>query len=122
MMDMKSAFKNDPFAMVETAFKNLYPDKEYEAYLDPYIRPTEDGGTVYGLTDFGDDGIVTVFVTPTITVEQAVEIFAHELAHVAVGVEHEHDEAWEEAFENISIEYNRIGDEMYGKQEDKRCD
>lgn len=34
---------------------------------------------------------------------------AHELAHVAVGVEHDHDEVWQEAFDKIFEEYNRIG-------------
>ena len=46
-----------------------------------------------------------------------VETFAHELAHVAVGVEHEHDSVWEEAFDKIFAEYNRIGEELYGSKE-----
>lgn len=114
---MIGAFRNDPFLMVAEAFKNLYPDKEYEAYLEPYIRLEENGHTVYGLTDFGDDGVVTVFVTPHITVNDAIEIFAHELAHVAVGPEHEHDEVWMAAFDGIFVEYTRIGDELFGMQE-----
>lgn len=46
-----------------------------------------------------------------------VETFAHELAHVAVGPEHEHDDVWEAAFDAIFKEYNRIGDELFGKPE-----
>lgn len=32
---------------------------------------------------------------------------------VAVGVEHDHDEVWQEAFDKIFEEYNRIGSQMF---------
>ena len=110
---MKSPFKNDVFAIILKAFKNLYPDKEFECFWEPYIRSEEDGTPAYGLTDFADDGTITVYVTPTITVAQAAEVLGHELAHVAVGFEHGHDEIWEKAFGDIHEEYNRIGEEMF---------
>lgn len=116
MRDMKTPFENDPFAMVHQAFQNLYPGKECRAFWEPDIRPQEDGDEVYGLTDFGDDGTIMVFVTPNMKVTDAVEILAHELAHVAVGADHDHDEVWGSAFDAIFQEYNRIGDEMYGKE------
>lgn len=106
-------FQNDMFAMVWGAFKNLYPDKDCEIYWEPQIRDEEDGKPVYGLTDFVDDGSVAVFVKPSLEVANAVEILAHELAHVAVGVEHDHDEVWQEAFDKIFEEYNRIGSQMF---------
>ena len=68
---------------------------------------------MYGLTDFADDGSVAVFVKPSLEVADAVEVLAHELAHVAVGVEHDHDEVWQEAFDKIFEEYNRIGNQMF---------
>lgn len=55
---------------------------------------------------------------PSLEVNNAVEIFAHELAHVAVGVDHEHDDAWEDAFEAIFQEYNRIGHALFAEQAD----
>lgn len=106
-------FQNDMFAMVWGAFKKLYPDKDCEIYWEPQIRDEEDGKPVYGLTDFADDGSVAVFVKPSLEVANAVEILAHELAHVAVGVEHDHDEVWQEAFDKIFEEYNRIGSQMF---------
>lgn len=111
-------FQNDMFAMVWGAFKKLYPDKDCEIYWEPQIRDEEDGKPVYGLTDFADDGSVAVFVKPSLEVADAVEVLAHELAHVAVGVEHDHDEVWQEAFDKIFEEYNRIGSKMFpdGKQ------
>lgn len=112
-----SPFKNDPFALVWKAFSNLYPDKEFEAYWEPMIRDAEGGTPVLGMTDFADDGTISVFVKPDLEVNNAVEIFAHELAHVAVGVGHDHDESWEAAFDAIFQEYNRVGDELFAPTE-----
>lgn len=111
---MKSPFENDPFALIAKAFENLYPGKTYTAYWDGEIRDTESGDEAFGLTDFGDDGSVAVFVKPSLKVSDAIEIFAHELAHVAVGADHGHDAAWEDTFDEIFTEYNRIGEELYG--------
>ena len=125
-LDMKdrliAPFQNDMFAMVWGAFKKLYPDKECEIYWEPQIRDEEDGKPVYGLTDFADDGSVAVFVKPSLEVADAVEVLAHELAHVAVGVEHDHDEVWQEAFDKIFEEYNRIGSQMFPDGEDSAMD
>lgn len=97
----------------EHVFSKGYPDKECEIYWEPQIRDEEDGKPVHGLTDFADDGSVAVFVKPSLEVADAVEILAHELAHVAVGIEHDHDEVWQEAFDKIFEEYNRIGNQMF---------
>ena len=111
---MTSPFVNDVFGMVWKAFKNLYPDKDCKCFWSPDIRDTQDGEKCLGLTDFNEEsGEVTVFIKPTIPVVDALEIFAHELAHVAVGVKHDHDAEWEKAFDNIFNEYNRLGDEMF---------
>ncbi|MBE6954479.1 MAG: hypothetical protein E7449_01030 [Ruminococcaceae bacterium] len=107
-----SPFGFDPFALVWLAFKNLYPDKDCSVYWEPEIRDAEDGSEVFGLTNFGDDGTIDVFVKPTIGVLDAVEVLAHELAHVAVGVEHDHDSVWDDAFEAIHQQYNQIGDAL----------
>lgn len=103
-----SPFLNDMFSLVWTAFKNLYPDKQCECYWDPDIGPEEDGKKPYGCTIFGDNGSVTVLVTPHISVYDATEILAHELAHVAVGDDAGHGPEWESAFSSIHEEYNRI--------------
>lgn len=105
---LKTPFQNDVFAIVWIAFKNLYPDKNCVCYWETEIRESEDGRKPYGLTDFGDDGIVTVFVSADLGVRDAAEILAHELAHVAVGVDVDHGQEWEDAFCAIHEEYNRI--------------
>lgn len=111
---IESPFKNDPFAMIYMAFKRLYPDKLCEIWWD--VPQDEDvDKTACGVTNFPDDGgIPQVFIYPNYTVNQQVEVLAHELAHVSVGPEHEHDEIWDAAFEAIFQEYNRIGAELFG--------
>lgn len=110
---MESPFKNDPFAMIYQAFKRLYPDKQCEIWWEPN-QPDADEGA-YGATDFPNDGrLPQVFIFSGYPVAQQAEILAHELAHVAVGPEHEHDGVWEAAFDAIHEEYGRIGAELFG--------
>ena len=113
---MITPFENDIFALIWKAFKNLYPDKECKCFWEPQIREDESGNEVFGLTDFGDDGSVEVFVRPDLNVSDAGEVLAHELAHVAVGSEHDHDETWENAFDAIFQEYNKIGNALFENQ------
>lgn len=111
---MESPFKNDPFAMIYQAFKRLYPDKQCEIWWD-VPQDEEVDKEAYGVTNFPDGGnIPQVFVYPNYPVHQQTEILAHELAHVAVGPEHEHDEVWKAAFDAIHEEYGRIGAELFG--------
>lgn len=110
-------FENDPFSMVWVAFKNLHPDKECEVFWDQHQE--DEHKEEYGFTNFPSDGSTPqVFVYAEHSVNIQTETFAHELAHVAVGPEHEHDEVWEAAFDAIFKEYNRLGDLMFAKPED----
>lgn len=111
---MNTPFKNDPFAITWMAFKNLYPDKDCECWFDIDMK-ADDGDKAYGLTNFCDDGTAVVTVDSEVTLENATEILAHELAHVAVGYDHGHDDAWDEAFGKILEEYDRIGKEIVSK-------
>ena len=87
---------------------------EYKAFIFQNIREGENGEKVYGMTDFDENsGAITIFIDSDLSIVNAIEIFAHELAHAAVGVEHDHDEVWEDAFNDLLKEYNRIGDEMF---------
>lgn len=108
-------FINDPFAMVWRAFKNLYPEKECQCYFDALDENTNGKGP-FGVTAF-EEKMIYVFVDVRMNLLDAVEVFAHELAHVAVGDNAGHGEEWEKAFENIHEEYTRIGDEMFGEEE-----
>ena len=112
---MKTPFKNDPFALVWQAFKNLYPEKDCICFWDVEIKDEETGKTACGFTNFAG-GEIVVCVSSGITVVNAVEIFAHELAHVAVGEAHDHDKAWEAAFDAIFKEYNRVGKQLFAEE------
>lgn len=113
---METPFKNDPFCMVWMAYKRLY-DKPCEIWWDYHEEDAHE--QEYGFTNFPNDGsIPTVIIYSDHPVSIQVETLAHELAHVAVGVEHEHDSVWDEAFTAINEEYHKIGDEMFGGEED----
>ena len=106
-------FDNDPFVMVWQAYRNLWPGSPAPSVEWTHIdQDDEEVGDSFGYTIFTDDGEIAVFVSCDIPVVSAVEILAHELAHVAVGAEEDHGEKWEAAFEAIFQEYNRIGAEM----------
>lgn len=113
-LDRTTPFENDPFVIVMQAFRNLYPSHEFTVDWSYIDEKDDDGKPVYGFTSFNRDGTIEVFVSCSITVSDAVEILAHELAHVAVGVNEDHGEIWEAAFEAIFQEYNRISAEEYG--------
>ena len=111
---MESPFKNDPFAMVFEAYKNLY-DKPFEARFANNEDDPDRSSEEYGYTYFPLDGSTpTIVIFAGFTVNVCAETLAHELAHIAVGVEHGHDEIWEEAFERIFQEYNRLGNTRFG--------
>lgn len=114
---MKTPFINDMFSLVYTAFKNLYQDKECECQWVPELDPAEDGLEVFGLTTFGKDSVY-VEISAKLSVTDAIEIFAHELAHVAVGSDADHGSEWEAAFDAIFDEYNRIGFEKFDTHEE----
>lgn len=96
-----SPFANDPFALVALAFKNLYPEREYAAYFVPEVEDGS-GGAACGVTTFPEDGSPPVVeVSGEVPITAGVEIFAHELAHVATPEDREHGEAWKAAFDRI---------------------
>ena len=106
------AIKNSPYQLLDMAFRNLYPGVRYNAYFETCIRDSEKGEKTYGLTCF-EQGEITIFIDSNLSVADSIEIFAHELAHAAVGVDHDHDETWEAAFNALFAEYNRIGELLF---------
>lgn len=106
---MLGCFENDAFARVFKAFDALYPDKQFTCVWARTQTDESGQHDVWGATTFFDDGrIPMIAVDDRLMVADAVEILAHELAHVAVGVNAEHNHEWEAAFELIYQEYCRI--------------
>lgn len=110
-----SPFKNDPFSLIWKAYQNVYPDKECEIWYDQHQEDSHDNE--YGYTLFPDDGSVPqIFIYAEHNINIQSETLAHELAHVAVGAEHEHDNEWETAFQIIFDEYEKIGKQLFSKE------
>lgn len=107
-----SPFRFDPFAVVMMAFRRLYPGKECECWIDQGEIKDQDGETVYGITEQYDDGELSVRVSASLSISDAVEVFAHELAHVALGMQGDHGPEFEEANDRIFEEYNNILEEL----------
>lgn len=106
-------FKNSPFEILNIAFKRLFPNVKYKAYFEPNIIVENE--KVCGLTDFRANGEIAILINTDLSIQNATEIFAHELAHAGVGKEHNHDEVWQKAFDDLFEEYNKIGSEMFSK-------
>lgn len=67
----------------------------------------------YGITTFCDDDTKIITLAVETSLDVICETLAHELAHVIVGIEHNHGEVWKECFANINKEYNRYCKEKY---------
>lgn len=108
-------FANDPFRTVAEAFNELFPNMPW-----PCIQWTEPGdihkddNSPWGHADFpteeGDEEIF-VNIDSILPAHAAVEILAHELAHVAchhLGLdqgEDKHGKNWEDTFDAINKKY-----------------
>ena len=108
---MNSPFLNDMLSIVGQAFNNVYPGKTVEVYWNLSI-PQPETGHVCGVTSFCEDQYGNEFavidIDPTLRVVDAVEVLAHEFAHVAAGEKVDHDDAWAAAYDAIHDEYDRI--------------
>ena len=51
---LNNPIKNDPLAMVWTAFKNLYPDQECDVWYDLHSNSGNNDG--FAFTEFPPDG------------------------------------------------------------------
>ena len=96
---------NDPFAIVIKVFQQLYPDKTALIQWDDTLDASK---KEYGSTTFQDDGIPVIGLNPNLIVLVAVEILAHELAHVAAGIDAKHNDEWDKCFEAIHNKYFEI--------------
>lgn len=108
-----SPFINDMFSMVYYAFDRLYPLKPVRIWWNANIPNADDGKERAGLTSWNEDGTIDVDISAKLPVADAVEILAHELAHVAAGENEGHGEKWEQAFDAIHAEFDRIGNDLF---------
>lgn len=92
----------NPIRDVCEAALSVFPD------LDCHVSFADfpDGGP-RGTTEWAENGDGTAIVQVDVRLPMAgvVEVLAHELAHVAAGLDAEHGPEWQDAFERIRVAY-----------------
>lgn len=100
-------FAFDPFRCVMAAVQELYPGLEADIQWVDDLYETDDDP--YGRTMLPDDGgIPGIDIDIRTPVYGAVEVLAHELAHVATPDDLEHGTKWQAAFAAINKRYHEI--------------
>jgi hypothetical protein len=96
----------DPFQDVIKVVEKLYGKQKWEIYFDSSLGKRK--GSTLGYTCFPIDGSIPyACVSSNISVDNAVEILVHEIAHLICGVTEGHGKKWENTFIKILKEYNR---------------
>lgn len=105
----------NPFEIVLEAYNALYQRDCVVQFVEGLWAREE----AYGVTEFGGR-IPRISVDVITPVHGAVEILAHELAHVAAGDSHadDHGEAWQNAFDAIHQRYVEIVSTLEPPDED----
>lgn len=107
-ISMQTPFQNDPFIVLAEAYRRLW-DKPYLAVWSQHSADDEDS---YGITACAESSVPIIVIFAEHTVNEQIETFAHELAHVAVGVEHGHDAVFELALKKIKHMYDVVYEEL----------
>lgn len=97
----------NPFDVVIAAYESLYTKPCYVEFVSG-IRESEEAA--WGCTEFVEGKNPKVCIDVETPISGAVEILAHELAHVAAGDKHEDDHGpqWQECFDAIHARYTEI--------------
>lgn len=113
---MRIAF--DPIAFAAEVAEQAHPDLDFEfefAYLADADQPDGAYSGPWGAAEFPEDGVLRVVVDPRLPIQRFAEIFLHEVAHLVVGAETGHGEAWATAFNRLHSDYHRLFAERYGE-------
>lgn len=106
-----SPFENDPFVVVAQAFAKLWPNAPFpRVQIVEGLHNTDDAKWAETLV-LNDDGEILISIDVKAPMHGAVELLAHELAHVAceyLGLrsEDDHGPHWEECFAAIYEKFN----------------
>ena len=98
-------FVNDPFRMLTKIFNKKWPQRKIVIQFDP--RMGKDEEAPFGETIFPNDESeeILINISTNISFEDMVEILAHELAHVATGIEGGHTKDWEDNLDYLHDEF-----------------
>lgn len=105
---------NDPFKMIIGIVKGRYPKARANIF---FVEKKHLGKGCLGETVFPDDGSMPqIAVSVEIPVARAVEILAHELAHLVLGPNPKggaHGPKWKKVFKWIHAEYCEIHERRF---------
>jgi hypothetical protein len=105
----------NPITFAFQVVKKAHPDLKFEfqfGYLDDEsIDPKVYTGP-WGQVDFETE-VPTVLVDPRLPICAFAEILLHEIAHIVVGFEAEHSDAWEQEFDRLHSLYHEIFFELH---------
>lgn len=108
---------NDPFYYILKTFEKRHPNKTKVVMLFTDELKDDDDQNVYGVTLFPDKETVLdvphIYIVYTLSVADAAEVLCHELAHLAVGFEADHNEVWEAEFEALVDESQEMAKEAF---------
>ena len=97
----------DPFQSLLLVFAEQHPDRSVRIQFgmpdaEPLcLSPKAKGVTAFPPPGVDEPPVITVDATLDRGVQGSVDILAHELAHVAVGEDHEHDDVWQDAYDDL---------------------
>jgi predicted metal-dependent hydrolase len=103
---------NNPLDTVIEAVEKLYPNINANIQFNPNIKPHKFlwfNWGYCGYTTFPEDNSTPLIdISTNIPFVGMVEVLAHELAHVIVGIKEQHNKNWEEVFDNIQKKYYEL--------------
>jgi Zn-dependent peptidase ImmA (M78 family) len=95
---------------------SFVPEEDFEEMMKRWGATDTEVKEACGVTMFDDECKTTIIcINASIPCYAAVEVIAHEVAHVVAGVDAEHGEKWENEFNKIHIEYSKSHSEMCEK-------
>lgn len=97
--------KNNPIDVLLEIFEENYPNESKQINQ---IMFADFKGKNLAVTQFYENAMADIYIKAhrgifkkPMALEQITELLAHELAHIIVGIENEHNDKWENAFEDL---------------------
>jgi len=105
MMRAKMKFDN-PFTDILMCFQRMYGSIECYIQFDPSL-PKGIGKTMGDIVFPFDGSAPVISISSKISVDNAMEILIHELAHLKCGPMENHGKEWTKTFKAIVKQYNK---------------
>jgi len=95
----------DPIQVIIDIFEQRHPKKKV---IVQYVQGMKEKADAYGETFFPNDGgIPIVSIDVEISIIGAIDVLAHELAHVAIGPDGKHGEKWDNEYTEINNSFHK---------------